>query len=180
MAGEVGTHLFYNVYLDDGLGVSTARIGLIVSAALLLAGLVTLAMPVLANRWGNGRTTIMAMTGMTLFLLPLALIAHWLVAAIAFICFMALASISRSTLLVYRMGAVAPVWWAAMSGAAVTGQGVGETAFLFGGGFLIDTVGYKSFFLAAAGIILIGTLIFWIFHRSPHSKAVASPVGIIE
>ena len=71
MAGEIGSLGFFNVFLDDGLKVATANIGIISGTALLLSGIAALATPVLAARVGNKRTITLALFGMALCVLLL-------------------------------------------------------------------------------------------------------------
>jgi len=53
-AASVGaSRTFFNVYLDDGLGVSTANIGLLYAIIQLASAPAALAMPVLSKRGGN-------------------------------------------------------------------------------------------------------------------------------
>ena len=77
VAGEGAARTFFNVYLDAGLHVPTAQIGVLSAAGQLLAVPAALAAPLLMARWGKERTFVLGSLGMTLSLLPLALIFHW-------------------------------------------------------------------------------------------------------
>ena len=112
--GELNVN--FNVYLDARLHVATALIGTLVAAGQLLAVVAALAMPLLAARWGTGRTFVVASAGMALCLLPLALIHHWAAAGFGFMGMIALASITRPAINVYQMETVVEGWRPAMSG----------------------------------------------------------------
>jgi MFS family permease len=165
MAGEVGALGFFNVYLDDALEVTTSGVGVLSGLALLGSGLAALVTPLLADRWGNKRTIVLAMLGMAGGLVVMTL-AHWLSAGIGYLVVMALASVSISALSVYRMHLVHAAWWSAMSGAVVTGQGIGESVVLLAGGFIISSSGYSLYFLLVAGLVLTGALLLTSYFRA--------------
>jgi MFS family permease len=165
MAGFVGTLGFFNVYLDEQLRVSTATIGIIAGAALLLSGIAALSTPVLAGRLTNRRTAKMAMLGMVLGLLILAGFQHLFMVVLGYVLVMALAAVSYSAISVYRMEIVKAAWWSTMSGAATMGQGVGESAILLAGGYLIAAHGFSNYYLMVASLVLAGALFFWLYFR---------------
>ncbi|UCH25761.1 MAG: MFS transporter [Trueperaceae bacterium] len=170
MAGEVGTLGFFNVYLDVGLNVSTAQIGTIAAVSLLVSGTAALSTPLLAARIGNHMTVTLSMLGMALLLVPLALFPQPLTAALSYMAVMALAAVSNSAISVYRMEVVGAAWWALMAGAAVTGQGVGESGILFAGGYLIDGRGFSSYFLTVACLVFLGAVFFLLYFRTPRGE----------
>ena len=53
MAAENSLRIFFNVYMDDGLGVSTALIGSLTAGGQLLAACTALAAPALSRRFGR-------------------------------------------------------------------------------------------------------------------------------
>ena len=71
VAGEGAARTFFNVYMDAGLGVATAQIGLAAALAQLLAAPAALMAPLLMARWGSVRTFTLATFGMAASLLPL-------------------------------------------------------------------------------------------------------------
>lgn len=180
MAGEVGTQTFINVYFDVALDVNPVRISMVLAAASLVAGLATLTMPGMVKRWGNDRTVLITMVGSIFFLLPLALIPNWIVAALCYVIFLTFSNISRSTALVYRMEIVIPIWWVSMASFAVTAQGIGQSASLYGSGLIIEQLGFPTFFLAMASVIFIGMIIFWTFNTLHKKQPVSGMVGLGE
>jgi len=159
--GEGAPRAFINVYLDADLHVSLAQIGLLIGTARLLAVPAGLVMPLISARWGNRRTVAFGAFGVALGLLPLALIPHWLAAGIGFMAMTALAAIARSAFIVFAMESVPVRWRGAMSGATTMSASVSWAATAYGGGYLIQTMGYRGVFLIGAVLTLAGASLFW-------------------
>ena len=160
--GEGMPRAFFNVYLDAGLRVPTAQIGVVIAIARLLAVPAGLAMPFLAARWGNARTIVFGALGVSVSLLPLALVPHWLVAGLGYMSMTALAAIARSAFIVFALEAVPPRWRPTMSAATTMSASVSWGATAFVGGYLIESQGYQSVFLVGAVSIVAGALLFWL------------------
>jgi MFS family permease len=170
VAGEGAARTFFNVYLDAGLHVPTAQIGVLSAAGQLLAVPAALATPLLMTRWGKERTFVLGSLGMALSLLPLALIPHWGAAGLGLMGMMALGSIARPANTVYHQEIVSPGWRAAMSGATTMAAGLSWSVMAFGGGYLITALGYRSLFLTGAGLTVAGALLFWAYFRVPRGE----------
>jgi len=170
VAGEGAARTFFNVYLDAGLHAPTAQIGVLSAAGQLLAVPAALATPLLMTRWGKERTFVLASLGMAISLLPLALIPHWGAAGLGLMGLMALGSIARPIITVYQQEIVSPSWRAVMSGATTMAAGLSWSAMAFGGGYLITALGYRSPFLAGAGLTVAGALLFWAYFRVPRGE----------
>jgi predicted MFS family arabinose efflux permease len=164
MAGEVGTYGFFNVYLDERLGVAPVVIGLVAGTALFISGVAALLTPALSVRIGTQRSVALAMVGMAVGLALLA-IPRPFEAYLGYCLAMGLSAMSMSALSLYRMQIVGSAWWPAMAGAAVTGQGIGETVVLFAGGFVIAAYGFDRYFLLVAALVGIGAVAFWLRFR---------------
>jgi hypothetical protein len=65
-----------------------------------------------------------------------------------------------SAISVYRMNVVTSMWWPLMSGAAVTGQGLGESIVQLAGGFIIASAGYARYYLVVAALVALGGALF--------------------
>ena len=160
--------------MDDRLGVATTQIGAIAAMALLLSVPAALVTPTLAARWGNDRVFAIAMLGMGLCMLPLALIAHPLATAVGYVSMLIFAQATKPTLYVYRLEIVSAVWWGIMSGTGGTVHGIGQVIASFGGGYFITWFDYQSFFMLAALITLLGAGYFWLFSRIPRREMAAA------
>jgi MFS family permease len=160
-AGEGVARIFFNVYMDAGLGLPIAQIGVLAAAGQLVAVPAALAMPLLAARWGGGRTVFGGSLGIALSLLPLALIPHWSAAGAGFMGVIALVSIRNPANIIYAMEMVSPSWRSATSGAIFMSQGLSFAAMALGGGYAITVLGYSSLFLIGAGLTAAGAVVFW-------------------
>ena len=159
----VGTlFTFFNVYMDAGLHISTVHIGMLSAIGRLLSIPTALIVPLLTARWGNGHIAAWASLGTAIGMLPLILISHWSAAGLGFIGVLALTSIRYPAFLVYTMEVVSPARRGTMSGAGEMASGLSFSAMALGGGYIIKSLGYRSFFLTGASLTVIGTLIFLI------------------
>ena len=169
-AGRGAAITFFNVYLDAGLYASTALIGALSAAGHLLSVPAALVAPLLVARWGNGRTIVLGSLGLALSMLPLALIPHWGAAGLGFMGVAALFSMTTAPIRVYSQEIVSPGWRPAMSGALMMGAGLSTSAMALGGGYAIAALGYRSLFLASAGLTAAGALLFWAYFRVPRGE----------
>ncbi len=154
---------FYNVYLDRALSVPTAQIGLLLAFARLAAVPSALLTPTLISRWGTRRTYIIASAGIALFVLPLALIPHWIAAEVGFLGLICMAAIGRSAMTTYQMDMVSPRWRSMMSASATMGVGLSWSGLALAGGYAIGSVGYPVLFLTGAVCTILGILIYIFF-----------------
>jgi predicted MFS family arabinose efflux permease len=177
VGGEGIGRTFFNVYMDDNLGIATSQIGTLLAIAQLLAVPAALLTPLLAARWGNGRVLLWGTVAVALSLLPLALIPHWIAAAVGFISLIVLVSVTRPVFIVYTQEAVARPWWSVMSGATTMTVGLSWGVSAFGGGYMITSVGYSGLFLTGALLTAAGALLFGIYslRRAQRARRSALP-----
>jgi MFS family permease len=161
--GTVAT--FYNVYLDRGLGISTALIGVLSGASQLLSVPAALAAPWMLKRWGNPRTIFWGTMGMALCTLPLALVPHWTAAGFGFASATSFFSMTSGPVRVFSQELVAPRWRATMASAFMMGAGLAFSVVSLVGGYAIVTLGYNTLFLVATGLMAAGGLFFWFVFR---------------
>jgi MFS family permease len=161
---------FFNVYLDEGLGVSTALIGAMSAIGQLLSVPAALVAPLLAARWGNPRTIFRGTMGMALCTLPLALVPHWTAAGLGLVGSTASFLTTVGPLRVFSQELVAPRWRATMASAFMMGAGLAFSGMSLVGGYVIVDLGYHTLFLAAAGMMAAGGLLFWSYFRAPRGE----------
>lgn len=161
---------FFNVYLDEGLGVSTALIGAMSAIGQLLSVPAALVAPLLAARWGNPRTIFWGTIGMALCTLPLALVPHWTAAGLGFVGSTASFLTTVGPLRVFSQELVAPRWRATMASAFMMGAGLAFSGMSLVGGYVIVALGYRILFLAGAGMMAAGGLLFWSYFRAPRGE----------
>ncbi len=169
-AGNGAVTTFFNVYLDAGLGTSTALIGVLVAAGSLLSVPAVLATPLLVARWGRGRTVALGSLLLAFAILPLALVPHQAAAGLGYIGITALFAITTTAMRVYSQGLVSPSSRSAMSAALMAGAGLSGSAIAFGGGYLIPAIGYSGLFLTGATLTALGAAVFWGVFRVPRGE----------
>ena len=131
-AGEWGMRIFFNVYLDAGLQVSTVLIGALEATGQLL-GVAALAAPLVMVRWGKMRTIGWGIVGMACMYSPLILVAHWAAVGLGFIGMIALAALTSPAFNVFGQESVLPRWRTTVSGAMNMAMGVSIAGMAFGG-----------------------------------------------
>ena len=169
-AGMGAVQTYFNVYLDQGLEVSTALIGSLVAAGQLVGGIAALATPLVAVRWGYIRIVVWGSLGTALSLLPLVLVPHWGAAGLSFVGISALTTIRFAAIAVYQQEMVSTRWRTFMSGATNTASGLSFSFVSLGGAYMIPLLGYGNFFSMGAGLMAAGALVFWAYFRVPRGE----------
>ena len=164
-AGWAAMRTFFNVYLDTVLHMPPSFIGSLGAAGQLLGMAAALTTPYWASRFGLVATYVLAALGMALHILLLALVPHWLVAAIASMSVNALSAITMPTMSIYQMESVAPDWRATTAGTISMSMGFARSAMGLVGSTFIAGIGYGGTFLTGAGLMTAGALYFWAFHK---------------
>ncbi|MCB0036031.1 MAG: MFS transporter [Anaerolineales bacterium] len=168
MSGVGIVNTFTNVYFDDGLGMSTERIGWLTALGRLFGIVVALAIPYLVDRFGNYRLVI----GITLLsavgMMPIVLTGSEAVAGWAFVLVTALGALRYLAFLVYALSLVSTKRRSLMAGTAEMGIGFSFAAMAFLGGYMIVWYGYQVVFLGGALLMVLGVVAFWLlFQESP-------------
>ncbi|MGI6208552.1 MAG: MFS transporter [Anaerolineae bacterium] len=168
--GQGATRVFFNVYMDDGLAVSTSLIGSLAAMSQLVSIPAALATPLLAGRWGNARTYVAAVLGMSVSLLPLALVPRWEAAALGYLGVTMFFAVASPTITVFSQSLVPARWRPTMEGAVMMAVNLGRASMAFSGGYIIAASGYRTLFLAGAGLLAAGALLFWGYFRRPRGE----------
>lgn len=158
--GEGSARTFFNVYMDSGLDVETVKIGITFAIAQLVAGPMALLSPILSNSIGTGPAALLAMIGVAICLVPMALIANPIAATVGMIAILAFISIMRPAIAVYTMDLVRPEYWALMSGFVNFSWALGSGGTALVGGVIISASGFQGLFLTGAAISGLGALLF--------------------
>jgi len=170
MAGEGAARSFFNVYLDVGLGVSTAQIGVLTAVSQLLAVPAALAAPILITRQGKVPVVVFATLGISASLMLMAFVPHWLSAGLSFMGITAMLSITRAVTNIYQMEVVTADWRSFTSGVISMAMGIGFSSMTLGGGYLIQAVGFQGLYFIAAISVMCSALIFWAYFRTPRGE----------
>jgi len=164
-SGWATCQAFCTPYMDVGLHLSASAIGLITSVGMLLAILAPLITPRLAARYSNGWTLTMSTLGISISLLPLALIPHWAAAGLARLSILVLSAIWLPAFQVFQMDMVDSEWRSLAYGAVSMAMGLGFGTTSLAGGYIIAAVGYRPLFLLGVGLSLAGAAFLWVMLR---------------
>jgi MFS family permease len=156
---------FANVYFDDGLGISTDKIGLLTAVGRLASVPVALLTPVLLTHWGGFRVVILISLGSAAASLPMVVSDNWQLAGLGYILASAAAPLRYLSFLVYSLSLVSPERRAFISGAGEMSIGFGFAFMALAGGFLISGYGYQLFFGVSLVLSVLGALLYWIVFR---------------
>jgi MFS family permease len=175
VAGVGAAVTFFNVYMDAGLGVATATIGIVSATARLLAVPAALLGPSLSRRIGYGPAAVVGSLGAFASLLPMAFIPSPLAVGTGFIALMAFTSVRYPAFYVFVMERTPPRLRATMTGTGEMAAGFSFAMISLAGGYIIVHQGYGATFLLSALITLAGTFLFaayvWYLARRPASVA---------
>ncbi len=161
--GEGSVRTFFNIYMDSGLSVDTATIGITFALSQVLVGPIALLSPVISGRIGTSRTVLFATTATAICLIPIALIADPVAAVVGLITILAFNSLTHPALTLWQMDLVRPEFWGLMSGFGNLSWALGSSGTALIGGTLIANFGYPNLFLTGAALSAIGALLFGLF-----------------
>ena len=175
VAGTATAMVYFNVYMDQQLAVSTALIGAIAAAGRLTGVPTALLTPALIGRWGIVKVVLWGSLLTSLCLLPMALIEHWLAAAVGFIGTLALTSVRYASFVVYILDQVPKQQQAIMAGAGEMAAGLSFAIMALGGGLLLSLFAFRDLFLLGTVFSLTGTALFWLHILARKSKRKLKP-----
>jgi len=113
------------------------------------------------NRFGRGQVFNWATIGVAGTVAAIALTQNWIIVAITYVVLLGLAQIARPAITIISMSIVTPRWQSSMSSANIISIGLSGLANSVIGGFMIDSWGFKPFFLTSAAVTMVGVAIFW-------------------
>ena len=175
VAGSATAMVYFNVYMDQQLAVSTALIGAMAAIGRLTGVPTALLTPALVQRWGNIRVVIGSSLVATLCLIPMALVEHWLAASFGYIGAISMMSVRYTAFIVYILDLVPRSWQALMAGTGEAAAGLSFAMMALGGGLLLTAFTFRDLFLLGALISFIGTALFWLYVLVSKSKRKLKP-----
>jgi len=174
--GEGVGRTFFNIYLDEQLGIPTAQIGSLFAFAQLLAVPSALLAPTLVHRWGKERIILWGTFGVALSLLPMAFIADWRAIAVGMLGILVLTSVSRGPLMIYMQEVVDPQWRPLVAGATTMTFGLSWFTTALSGGYIIAAFGYRELFLFGALLNVAGGFLLWGFLAAHQRRQLSGSV----
>jgi len=164
--GNGPPNTFMNVYLDAGLGASTATIGLVRGLGQILSIPAALLVPLATARWGRAGVMVGAALVMGLAMLALALAPSVAVAVPCFVLTAVLFAFAGPIIPGYTMSLVPAEWASVMVGMTTAMSGAAAAGMALGGGYLIQSFGYVELFLICAGGSLASAALLWAYDRA--------------
>lgn len=175
--GRGATTAFFNVYLDDALGIPTVVIGALSAVGQLISVPAALLTPLLVARWGNVRTYSLTTVATAAFQLPIALVPTLAAAGSGYVSSMFSYSMSVGPIRVFSQSLVRPHWRSAMAAAFMGGSGIAYAALAYAGGYIIAAWGYQALFLLGSALVGAGAVYFWAYFRVPRGEMAKGVVG---
>ncbi len=175
VAGTATVMVYFNVYMDQHLAVSTAMIGAIAAVGRLTGVPTALLTPALIDRWGIVKVILWSSLLTGLCLLPIALVEHWLAAAIGFIGTLALTSIRYASFVVYILDLAPRAQQSIMAGSGEMAAGLSFAIMALGGGLLLSLFAFRDLFLLGTLFSLVGTLTFALYLLASKRKRKLKP-----
>ena len=175
VAGSATAMVYFNVYMDQHLAVSTALIGAMAAIGRLTGVPTALLTPWLVRRWGNIRVVLWSSLVATLCLIPMALIEHWLAASFGYIGAISMMSVRYTAFIVYILDLVPRRHQALMAGTGEAAAGLSFAMMAMGGGLLLTAFAFRDLFLIGALASFVGTLLFWLYVGASKPKRKLKP-----
>lgn len=175
VAGSATVLVYFNVYMDKQLAISTAVIGAIAAVGRLTGVPTALLTPALVKRIGIVNVVLLSSLLTSVFLLPMALIEHWLAAAVGFIGALAVMSVRFTAMTVFILDLVPKFRQSVMAGSGEMAAGLSFAIMSLGGGILLSFFGFRELFLLGALLSFIGALLFWLYAQGAKSKRRLEP-----
>ena len=164
--GVAANGLFYNVYFDDGLGLSTALIGNFSALGHLLAIPAGLLVPFVLKRFGAKNSLLIASGILVITLIPLTIPIWWL-AGLGHAVTAAFGPLRFGVFTVYVLNRTPAEQQPFVSGLQELIIGGAFATMALIGGYLIAWTSYSSFYLISIGIVVFGTLLLWGYLYGP-------------
>ncbi|MDF1515577.1 MAG: MFS transporter [Anaerolineae bacterium] len=158
---------FCNPYMDQELRYSTATIGTITALGQILAIAASLFVPRLLKKHSTGWLLIGATLGVGLSEFILASSTLLPLITIGRLGVLVSMAIWLPTLQVYQMETVSESWRGLAYGSLSMAMGLGFASMGYGGGYVIDTLGYSSIFKVGAALsVLAAVMMFGILRQN--------------
>ncbi|MFK7801546.1 MAG: MFS transporter [Anaerolineae bacterium] len=164
--GVAANGLFYNVYLDDGLGLSTSVIGNFSALGHLLAIPAGLLVPFILKRFGAKNGMLIASGMLVITLIPLTSSIWWL-AGLGHALTASLGPVRFGVFTIYVLNRTPAEQQPFVSGLQELIIGGAFATMAVAGGYLISWTSYSSFYWISIGVVAFGTLLMWAYLYGP-------------
>jgi MFS family permease len=174
-ASEGGLRAFFNVYLDQDLGVTTAAIGMLFSISGLVNVLGSLFMPALVSRLGTGAAFgLVSATGAAALVL-IGAAPNFLLAGVGFIATGLIFSIGGAVRGLLSQEIVQPFWRSATSAILMMGFALGWAGMALLGSAIIGVVRFNGLMFIGAGSSLVSVFLIFAYLRTSKRVTAVQP-----
>lgn len=171
---------FFNIFLDQGLGLLPAEIGAVIGIASLLPIAGALLSAPLMKRVGSGVTFGLSAAGLATSLGMMALMPTLIVAAIGRMVTGTMLSIGGASRNLFSQEIVEVNWRTMSSAVSTIGLALGWTIAAFAGGYLIRAAGFSSLFLISGALAAGSTALTFIYLRRTRQTAAANVAPVLK
>jgi predicted MFS family arabinose efflux permease len=173
VAGLGTVSVYFNVYMDTELGLPPNVLGNISSLARFIAVGAVLLAPRLMRKSSTASVAFWASLATAFALVPIALVPNWMIAALGYICAIALTNLRFTAFLLYIMTIVPARQQAVMAGAGEMAAGFSFALMALGGGYIVTEYSFRELFVLGFLLTGLGSLIFWAYVTWVNSRHVA-------
>ena len=163
--------VFFNSYLDSALKISTQWIGIITAISRLLPVPIALLTPLLVGRLGKFNLMIWISLVSAIVILPIGLSTDVILAALSFILVSGANAMASAAFSPLHQEATPEKWRSLMAGSVFSAEAVSFGIVAFAGGYIINSLGFQSFFMVFAGVTLLSPFLFWLLLKNKVSQA---------
>lgn len=176
--GDGAVMSFFTIYLDQGLGLLPAEIGVLVGIASLLPIAGALLSAPLMRRFGSGQTFSLSSAGLGASLAMMALLPSVIATAISRMLAGSMLSIGGASRNLFSQEIVSVNWRTMSSAVSTIGLALGWTVAAFAGGFIIRVAGFSAMFLfgSITALTSAGFTVLFLRHRKAHPQPAPEPL----
>jgi hypothetical protein len=173
-AGEGMLRAFFNIYLDTGLRVAPAQIGLTMGIAQLLPVVVALTVPGLVARFGTAGTLTMTSLVAAAGLIILGAVPLLPVAGAGYMAAMSMVAVHGATRNLFSQQLVGPPFRTTTAAILTVGMGLGWAGSAVAGGLLLTVVDFNGLFYLTGILAAAAGIVTWVYQRSAQSRTVVA------
>ena len=181
LAGEYSLRIYFNLYLNNEIGIDLADIAFLFSVAQFISLGGPLISLLLMNRFEEEKVFTSATFLLGLAVLLIGMVSDEILIFSFYVFSLLCAQIARPSLVIITMKHLPLHFQTKMSGANIVAIGLSGFLVSYLGTILIDPIGYSFYFLVAGIISMVSAIIFLLFiHRLLLSLSSRKSTGVLS
>ena len=181
LAGEYSLRIYFNLYLNNEIGIDLADIAFLFSVAQFISLGGPLISLLLMNRFEEEKVFTSATFLLGLAVLLIGMVSDEILIFSFYVFSLLCAQIARPSLIIITMKHLPLHFQTKMSGANIVAIGLSGFLVSYLGIILIDPIGYSFYFLVAGIISMVSAIIFLLFiHRLLLSLSSRKSTGVLS